>query len=329
VSVNALSWFFRDASERGGRSLFSRGYATLERGFDRIFSGSVRGPIYPALRIGLAAIFLVRHADWLRPWVFLEHHRFVRGLMFANSAGAEPQLLSPMIPGLSLSDASTRLLVYARTLLAVSLLLGVRARASAIGLAFVSYLLLAADRFRYYHHLHLLYVAIAWLALAPIGSSLSLERGFSRLLAWFGGRARPLTQRVWDASNPLWPLQLIRALTISVYLAAGLSKLDWSFLRGDALRQLEQFNVLKGGFWEAVRDLVGYGGVGTLACIAEFALPLLLLLPPTRRAAVLLGFGFHLGISLCMPVYSFGAQMAVLLLAFIPTSAPSLPGRKP
>jgi hypothetical protein len=219
--------------------------------------------------------------------------------------------------------------VYARTILAVSLLLGVRARASAAGLAFVSYLLLAADRFRYYHHLHLLYVSIAWLALAPIGSSLSIERGFSRLLAWLRGTALPTALRTGDGSEPVWPLQFIRALTISVYLAAGLSKVEPSFLRGDALMQLEQFNVLKGGFWETVRDLVGYRGVGTLACIAEFALPLFLLLRPTRRAAVLLGFGFHLGISLCMPVYSFGAQMAVLLLAFIPTSMPSVPGSKP
>jgi len=286
------------------------------------FHGSVPTAVYPALRVGLAGIFLVRHADWLRPWVFLEHHRFVRGLMFLESTPAEPALLSPMISGFWLSEAATRALVYARTLLAVLLLLGVRARASAVGLALVSYALLAADRYRYYHHLHLLYVSVAFLALAPIGASWSLEHAAARLLHRVRGTRAPVAP---VAISDAWPLQLIRALPLGVYFAAFTSKLDPEFLRGDVLRGLERFQVLKGGFWELVRDLVGYRGVATLAGLAEIALPLALMLRPTRRLAVVLALGFHAGISACMPVYSFGAQMAVLLVAFLPqrTFAPS------
>lgn len=279
------------------------------------FHGSVPTAVYPALRVGLAGIFLVRHADWLRPWVFLEHHRFVRGLMFLESGAAEPALHSPMIPGVSPGELATRALVYSRTLLSVLLLLGVRARASAIALALVSYALLAADRFRYYHHLHLLYVSIAFLALAPIGASLSLEHVAARWLRRLRGIATPVTP---VAISDAWPLQLIRALPLGVYLAAFTSKLQPEFLRGDVLRGLERFQVLKGGFWELVRDLAGYRGVATLAGLAEIVLPIALVLRPTRRLAVVLALGFHAGISACMPVYSFGAQMAVLLVAFLP-----------
>jgi hypothetical protein len=316
MSESALSFFAR-GPEGARPARLDRWRSALNRAVDGLFCGSVATAVYPALRVGLASIFLVRHADWLRPWVFLEHHRFVRGLMFLESgAAAEPALISPMIPGFSLGDSATRWLVYARTLLAVLLLLGVRARAAALGLALVSYALLAADRFRYYHHLHLLYVSIAFLALAPIGASLSVERIAARLLRRV--RGLPDVTATSSTTSPAWPLQLVRALVIGVYTAAFASKLDSSFLRGDVLRGLERFNVLKGEFWELVRDFAGYRGVATLAGIAEIALPLLLLLRPTRRLAVLLALGFHAGISACMPVYSFGAQMAVLLVAFLP-----------
>jgi hypothetical protein len=317
MSESALSFLFR-GPEGARPALVDRSRSALNHAVDGLFCGSVATTVYAALRVGLASIFLVRHADWLRPWVFLEHHRFVRGLMFLESgAAAEPALVSPMIPGFSLSDTATRWLVYARTLLAVFLLLGVRARAAALGLALVSYALLAADRFRYYHHLHLLYVSIAFLALAPIGASFSVERIAARLLRRVRGLP-DVSATVSSAPSPAWPLQLVRALVIGVYAAAFASKLDPSFLRGDVLRGLERFHVLKGWFWELVRDVVGYRGVATLAGITEIALPLLLLLRPTRRLAVLLALGFHAGISACMPVYSFGAQMAVLLVAFLP-----------
>jgi hypothetical protein len=293
----------------------------FERGVDWLFEGTTRSFVYSSLRIGTAAIFLVRHSDWLRPWVFLEHHRFVRGLMFLEPSPLEPRLISPILPGFSLGDGATRALVVARTVLSVLLLLGVRARLSAALLGFVSYLLLVADRYRYYHHLHLLYVSLLFLALAPIGSSLSLENGVRRLLgllrgSGFKGTGTSAPRLV--AETPAWPLQLIRALVIGVYVAAGVSKVDASWLNGDALRELERFWVLKGPFWEWVRDAVGHTTVARLALVTELALPLGLMLRPTRRLAILGGWAFHAGISASMPVYSFGIQMSLFLLAFWP-----------
>jgi hypothetical protein len=286
--------------------------------------------IYAWIRIGTAAIFLVRNADWLRGVALLEHHRFVRGLLFFDSTAAEPRLVSPMIPGLTLDAGATRTLVYARTVLSVLLLFGVRARASAALLAAVSFLLFAADRYRYYHHLYLLYLTVAWIALAPIGGALSLEQPIRRTLATLRGDTLPVeTTSSWQAPAPIWPLQLVRALVIGVYVAAGVSKLDAGFLAGDALRELERFHVLKGSFWELTRDALGYGGVAKLSCFTEFALCAGLLYRPTRRAAVVFGWAFHAGISASMPVYTFGVQMAVLLMAFWPRAEPAFSETEP
>jgi hypothetical protein len=286
------------------------------RAVDWLFCGQVRGFVYPLLRIGIAVIFLVRHSDWLRPWVFLEHYRFVRGLMFLEATPAEPRLISPLIAGFSLGDGATRGLVLARTVLSVTLLLGVRAQLSAALLALVSYTLLLADRYRYYHHLHLLYVSLAFLALAPIGRSFNVEHTLGRWVTKLrGGTPRPVSL---PSLEPRWALQLLRALVIGVYAAAGASKMTEAWLAGDVLLQLERFGVLHGSVWEAVRATVGYGAVAKASLAAELLLPVGLMLRRTRVLAVAGGVAFHAGISASMPVYSFGAQMAVLLVTFLP-----------
>lgn len=288
------------------------------RAVDWLFSGRVKGSIYTALRIGTALIFLVRHSDWLRPWMYLEHHRFVRGLMFLETSPEAPRLVSPLVTGFTLGDGATRALVLARTALSVTLLFGVRAQLSAALLALVSYALIVADRYRYYHHLHLLYVTLAFLALAPIGRSLNLEDALRRAFRRLRGLAR--AEPPASAFAPLWPLQLLRALVASVYLAAALSKMDASWLAGDALRQLERVHVLAGPAWELARDLAGYEGIAAGSMVAELVLPFGLMLPRTRRLAILGALALHAGISASMPVYSFGAQMAVLLAAFWPVA---------
>lgn len=314
------------APPSAGGSRGARFRRSIETASDWLFAGTVASSVYGAMRIGIAAIFLVRHADWLRPWVYLEHHRFVRGLMFMDTSALAPRLRSPLLPFLTPGDTTTHLLVYVRTGLSVLLLLGVRARATAGLLALVSYLLFAADRYRYYHHLHLLYVTLFWLALAPIGDSMTLTRGLARLRARFRPRSEaPAPASLRRAMSPVWPLQLLRAHALSVYVAAAVSKLDASFLRGDALRELETAWVLKGVVWETARNALGYAGVATFAAGTELVIALGLAVRPTRRVSVLLAWTFHAGISLCMPVYSFGAQMAVLVFAFWPPTKSATP----
>jgi hypothetical protein len=275
-----------------------------KRRLDRTFSGEVGGAIYDLLRVVIAAIFVVRHSDWLRPVLFLEHHRFVRGLLFLDGGTTEPRLSSPLLLGFSLSPGLNDALVYLRTALSLGLLLGIRVPIVAGGLAMVSYVLLAADRYRYYHHLFLLYVVVACLALCPSPTRFSAEYALRR-------GALP---QAW----PAWPLQLIRALVMSVYLAAGVSKLNAPWLRGETLADLARLDLTRGAAFELAERWIGFAGIAQLSCATELALPLLLALPATRRAGVLLAWAFHLGISLSMPVYSFGAQMAVLVLAFWP-----------
>jgi hypothetical protein len=151
-------------------------------------------------------------------------------------------------------------------------------------------------------------VSLGWLALSPLGERLSLETPIRRLLG--------LAMKARSESSPLWPLQLIRALVLSVYGAAGVSKLNSVWLSGETLRRLEAVHVLGGSAWQKIHALFGYSGVAWASCAIELGLLPLLMYGPTRRVGVLCALCFHVGISASMPVYSFGVQMAVLLSSF-------------
>jgi hypothetical protein len=152
-----------------------------------------------------------------------------------------------------------------------------------------------------------------------LGDRLNLERALRR--GFLKLRARAIDPALTlPETSPIWPLQLVRALLISVYLAAGLAKLDPAWLRGETLEQLTRLNVLKGTIWTTLHSWLGYGAVAKLVCTTELALPLLLLVRHTRRSALFSGWIFHALISATMDVSSFGAQMSVLLVAFWPTA---------
>lgn len=282
----------------------------LRTDLDRLMSGSVSPYIYAVLRIALGLTLLVRHSDWLRPFVFLEHHRWVHGLEYLEGAKAGPALVSPMAAWLTLGKTATRGLVYARTGLAVLLVVGVWPRLAAFTLAVVCYALLASDRYRYLHHLHLLYLSIAWLSFAPLGDRLSLSR------LWAKRSPNQRSPEPPPKTSPKWPLQLIRALALGVYVAAGLAKLNASWLGGETLRELDNLHVVGGSTWVLGKTLLGDAGMAWLVVSAELGLPLLLVVPRTRRAAVIVGWIFHGFISGVMGVSTFGVEMAILLLAF-------------
>lgn len=272
-----------------------------------LFSGSVRPCVYAGLRIGFALVLLIRQSNVLAPFVPLEHHRWVHGLDFSWSIARQPHLVSPMVPGLALEAGLCNALTYVRTALAVLLLFGVRSRASAALLALVSYWLMFSDRFQYLHHLHLLFLSIAWLSLAPLDARFSIER---RL------RGAPAPQSVHA-----WPLVLLRAMVMSIYLASALAKLNEAWLSGETLRTLEMLGVLHGPAWLIMRDRLGYVFVACAVALVELLLPLLLAHGVTRRLAVLCGWALHLGVSLSMSVSTFGVEMALLLVAFLATSS--------
>ena len=262
--------------------------------FDARFDGLVDGRIYELLRIGLALLLLLRSADFTRPWLSLDHYEWVKGFDFSWSVAESPYLVSPLVPGLVLGARATWLLVRARFALALLLLFRIRLRWIALLLTLFDYALLFADRYRYFHHLQVLYLAIAWLTLSP---------------------TRPASG---DDLRPAWPLQLLRSALLGIYFASGTAKLTVDWWSGDSLAVLAHLHQMNGRVWTWSSNAFGFGGLAKLVCFAELSLVLLLSLRATRRAGVVLGFVFHGLVSCVLPVSTFGATMALLLASFWP-----------
>jgi hypothetical protein len=294
-----------------------RALSILELALDRARTGEVSPWLYALLRVALASLLLVRSSDLTRPLLDLEHHLWVHGLDFSWSLARAPYLESPALPGLELGPTTNDALVIVRTLLALSLLVGLKPRFSAAALAIVSYALLLADRYRYFHHLHLLYLGIGWLAFCPLGDRLDLERGVRRW--WRRLRREPAA----PTSSPAWPLFLLRALVSGIYLSAGLAKLEPAYWSGQTLAELDRIGMLSGAGWETLRDTLGYAWLARLSCLIELSLPFFLAFPRLRWVGIGLALGFHLAIGSVLEVSTFGVTMVVLLLSYWPKSPPS------
>jgi hypothetical protein len=290
------------------------------KALDRVRTGEVSPWAYAILRVSLAVLHLVRSSDLARPVVELEHHRWVRGLDFSWSVTRAPELASPALHGFALGPIANDILVYARTFLCVSLLLGVRPRLSAAAVAIVSYALLLADRYRYFHHLHLLYVALGLLAFCPLGDRLSLER--QARLVWRRFRPGAVQDLPPPASSPAWSLAVLRALVSGVYLSAGLAKLEPEYWSGQTLAELDRIGMLGGPAWEVLRNAFGYAWLARFTCLIELALPLLLAWKRTRWLGVALAVTFHLVLGSVLAVSTFGVTMVLLLLSYWPKSRP-------
>lgn len=255
---------------------------------------------YATLRIGLASLVLLRTTDLGRGLVTLDHHRWVDGLEYHPSVErtVDPALFSPLLHGVPApSDELAGALVIARTALAVMLLLGLFSRASAAGLAAIGVALVLLDRYRYFHHLHLLWMSCAWLALAPSGNRLSVMR-----------LVRPPATEA-----PAWPLNLIRLHVMAVYLASGLAKLNADWLSGRTLGALTEVGLVRPPFDAPPAYLTAVG-----ICVLELGLPALLAWRRSRLAAVALAVALHVAIDSAMMVSTFGATMVLLLTAFLP-----------
>jgi hypothetical protein len=278
----------------------------VERLPARLFGGTIGPDVYALLRIGLAVLVLLRTSDVTRGLLDLDHHHWVRGLEYDPRAEdvASPGLWSPLLEGLPDPGSTiTMVSVVARTALAGLLLFGVVPRLSAAGLAVVGFSLMALDRYRFLHHLHLLWLSCAWLALAPSGERLSVVR-------LFGRRGRARVER--------WPLQLVRAHVMAVYAASGIAKLDGSWLSGRTLAELGEAGFVSGPLWEATGGARAASVTAPVICGLELALPLLLAWRRTRLGAVVVATALHATIDASMMVSTFGATMVLLLASFLP-----------
>jgi hypothetical protein len=248
----------------------------------------------------------VRTSDLLRPILDLDHHRWVRGFEYAPSSEQviAPALHSPLLPMPALGDTVTTILVHARTILALLLVTGIRPRIAALLLGLVGYLLMAADRFRYLHHLHLLWLTCLLVGIAPCGDRGSLEHVFRRPAP--------------NPTVPRWPLQVLRFHALVIYASAGVAKLRGDWLDGSTLAGLERIQLVGGGLWSWLVDQLGRPTLAITSSVIELSLVPLLAIRRTRIAGIVLGLAFHAFISETMMVSTFGATMALYLLLFAP-----------
>lgn len=307
-----------------------RALKTARQRIGAYFDGWVTPWPFVIFRIGLGIIVLVRTSDWLRPLIDLDHHGWVTGLEYApwNDSITEPALYSPLIPGLpALGSEFTAVLVIARTALAVLLILGWRPPLCAATLALVGYLLMAGDRYRYLHHLHLLWWSCGLFALVPCTPSIFASLG-TALGRW---RSKLASQKLSSTTRvPRWPMQILRFQALVVYAAAGWAKLDAAWLDGSVLDGLAAHHLVTGSSWQTMHALVGSSGVAIAACASELALVPLLAWRRTRLAGIAIAALLHATISASMMVATFGSQMALYFVFFLPwTDADRRDGRPP
>ncbi len=157
------------------------------------------------------------------------------------------------------------------------------------------------DKALYLNHYVLFTLLGLWLLLCP-GDGLRLRGG------------RPL---------PTWSLWLLRAQVASVYLWAGIAKLngDW-LLRAEPLATWLQARAdlpVVGPLLaqDATAYVMSWGGAAY-----DLGIPLLLLLPRTRLLGLVLVLGFHLAVGLLFPIGIFPWLMVLAATLFLDPSWP-------
>lgn len=121
---------------------------------------------------------------------------------------------------------------------------------------------------------------------------------------------------------PIWPLRFCQLQVVSLYAASGLFKTEGSnWWNGTALywvlsdARYQRFPLDDLLATPIGQFLCNVGTWGTLA--VELSLPILLLVPRTRRIALVIGVAFHLGILATLRIGLFTPVVLVSYLAFL------------
>lgn len=118
-----------------------------------------------------------------------------------------------------------------------------------------------------------------------------------------------------------WGLRLIQFEISAIYLSAGWSKLQGATWRdGTAMYYVSRMDDYFGrsGLPESTFEIPWLIRLATWTALGiELALPFALWFRPTRRAAIVAGFGLHLSIELTMNLFLFQWIMMVGLLSFV------------
>jgi hypothetical protein len=245
-------------------------------------------------RIALGVIFLLRTTPLANALSLAFPLAAVRGPLFGWPEPGWPFAWD----GLVLPDGVRIAACIVRTLAAILLVLGVRARAAGLVAGACGFVALSQDPFGFVFTLHTLFLGTMVLALTDAGCDLALvpER---RLGAASGAR-------------------LAHLFVASIYAWSAVAKAQPEWLSGDTLRALAEDGLLNA---PAARVLLAHAGLRAAAAwsvfAAEAALPALLLAHRTRRAAVVLACIMHLFFEFGARPDVMGLVMGALLVPFL------------
>ena len=240
-------------------------------------------------RLAFGIVFVLRTTPVLMPL----HPRFLEG---GNGwLGWPDGGIHIPVAGIALPAGVVATLVVARTIAAILLALGYRTAITGLVAAACGYLVLAQDAFGYFHHLHLLYLGAFLFAVVDGDAAVAI---------------RPTVAR-----SPASSLALMRSFAASIYVWAALGKLLSEWGTGAALARFRASG--------AIGLATGHDALVELAVVvAELALGLGLLVPRTRRVALVAAFAMHVAFELFLQVDSIGWQMCALLLVFTRSARP-------
>ena len=196
-------------------------------------------------------------------------------------------------------------LCLVRTIAALLFTIGFRARAAGMTTAVTGYALLVNDAMAYTNTLHLIHAAVLILALTDSSVAFAVSPA--------------------PAVSPTSSVWLVRALPISVYVFSGFAKLNAQWLSGKTLASLVDQSIVSTPLPAMIVRHARTASIGMAAF--ELALPVLLLVPISRRVALWLAAAFHLSLQLTVHPDIFGMMMIVLLIAFVEPQTRHEPGR--
>jgi hypothetical protein len=246
-------------------------------------------------RIALGTLFIVRTTP------------IVHALHFPFAIAASPLLGWPDgrwtgSSWFALAPSIIAFLCVLRTVAAAAFLLGIFARPAGLVAGAAGYLVLLQEPFGFVFTVHLLYLGTLLLALTDAASTLAIVP------------AKPLA----PASGVL----LIRLFLASVYAWSGIAKLRFDWLDGRTLALYMADGAFQTG---AARTLLATpasrAACAMAVALTELALPVLLLVPRTRKAGLIAAFALHFVIELAARPDLLGWEMGALLLALWPVPA--------
>lgn len=267
----------------------------------------VRAERLAILRIGVAAVLLV---DILTN--YLPH---LPDLFGPNSLG-DPQVFWhdrpisfwSLLAGVQ-SAAVLRVVVIAWAAAAVLLLLGLCSRTSAAVAWALSQSFLALNPYAHNAGDTVRTIMLLYLMIAPCGAAWSLDRWLRR------------NRHVGPIFIYPWPLCLLLVQMSVIYFNNGVHKLMGPQWRaGSSLYYvLGDLTLMRWSYAELPLPFVITQVLTWGVLIWELAFPLLVFLPATRPATLVMGVLMHVGIGLSMELGVFAPYMLCLYLPFVPS----------